>query len=458
MIQMSRRQHKHPLWPWRYLAALAVVVLLHLSVPFASSAHAQAGPVPADSSFRVLLDAGHGGSDPGAISPASGLQEKNVALHVAQLTGAALQRRGVGVVYTRTDDRNVALRERAAMATRVGASILISLHLNSAPNPAVNGAEAWYGSGARDPDLAGEVLNGIAPALREYGVPVRGTRSEPGLAVLQGTVPSTLVELGYLTNAREASVMGQPAFQSRVAEGLANGVIAFRAGRAALATNGRAQVTDRDSGGAGRAALPDLSSLYFIRPGDTLQTVGSRFKIAVEELARLNPVADPHRLLPGNPLQLESGASLVAGWSAPIGAGATSPPTVPATTYTVLAGDTLSGIALTTGVSVAELMRRNGLRDAHSIRAGQMLRLEATTAPVTTTPVTTAASAPRATPGASSASGTGVGRRYEVQPGDTLSALALRFRVSQEALLRANALTDPQRLLAGKTLLIPAPS
>ncbi|MDQ3700083.1 MAG: N-acetylmuramoyl-L-alanine amidase [Chloroflexota bacterium] len=444
----SRRQRRKPASPWRYVNAVAAAVLLHFMLPLAPPAQAQAGSVPGDSSFRVLLDAGHGGSDPGAISPAGGMQEKDVVLRVALLTGAALQRRGVAVVYTRTDDQYVALRERAAMATRLGASVMISLHVNSAPNRAVNGAEAWYGSGARDPDLAGVVLNGIAPALREYGVPVRGTRSGRSLAVLQGTVPSTLVELGYLSNAREATVLEQPAFHARVAEGLANGVIAFRASRAAPTTNGRAQQAAPDSRGAGRMALTDVSSLYFIRPGDTLQTVGSRFKIAVEELARLNPVADPQRLLPGNPLQLESGASLVAGWSAPASTSAAARPAVHATTYNVIAGDTLSGIALTTGVSVSELMRRNGLGDARTLRAGQTLRLEPTSAPATT-------SAVRATP---AASGTSVTRRYLVQPGDTLSAIALRFRVSQEALLRANALTDPQKLLAGKTLVIPAAS
>ena len=68
--------------------------------------------------FRVVIDAGHGGKDPGALSPLLPLAEKDVALDVALRLGAALQRRGVQVVHTRTSDQYVALAERAAAGGR----------------------------------------------------------------------------------------------------------------------------------------------------------------------------------------------------------------------------------------------------------------------------------------------------------------------------------------------------
>src|SRR5687767_13791421 len=104
---------------WSLLAA----ALLLVALPERALA---AGP------FRVVIDAGHGGRDPGAISPLVPLAEKDVALDVALRLGASLQRRGVQVTYTRTDDRDVALAERAALAPRVGAQALVSIHLNSA--------------------------------------------------------------------------------------------------------------------------------------------------------------------------------------------------------------------------------------------------------------------------------------------------------------------------------------
>src|SRR4051794_5655239 len=108
------------------LFALAVALVLPLLLPAPA---AQAAP---DGAFRVLVAAGHGGSDPGALSESPRLVEKDVTLRAALATGAALQRRGIAVVYTRTDDRFVALAERATMAGRVGADLLLSIHVNSA--------------------------------------------------------------------------------------------------------------------------------------------------------------------------------------------------------------------------------------------------------------------------------------------------------------------------------------
>ncbi|HET7769354.1 MAG TPA: N-acetylmuramoyl-L-alanine amidase, partial [Chloroflexota bacterium] len=108
-------------WRWPLACTLALAAL----IGFAQVAAASGPP------FRVVIDAGHGGKDPGAISPLLPLTEKDVALDVALRLGAALQRRGVQVVQTRTSDRDVALAERAATAGRVGAAALVSIHLNA---------------------------------------------------------------------------------------------------------------------------------------------------------------------------------------------------------------------------------------------------------------------------------------------------------------------------------------
>jgi N-acetylmuramoyl-L-alanine amidase len=425
----------------RTLAASLLALLLTALAPApAVLASTEQAPAP----FRVVVDAGHGGKDPGAISTVAPLQEKDVTLKLALLTGAALQRRGIGVIYTRTNDAYVPLPERAALAGRTGASLLISLHLNSAPDPGVSGAEAWYGSGARDHDLAGALLSGIAPPMREVNLSLRGTRHGPSLAVLRSGVPSALVELGYVSNRREAALLLQPGYLARLAEGLAAGVGRYR---------------DAASGGtvsAPRTTAPGLplTDLYFIRPGDSLQTIASRFRTATEEIVRLNTGLDTERLLPGNPLTVPTGEAVVASWSSGAPASATAgrtaggtagagsrPAQLPvAESHVVQAGETLGGIALRYGLGASDLARWNGIADPRLILVGQRLRLRPGTGQSPT------ASSPATQPA----------RRYRVQVGDTLSGIAQRHAVTVEALLAANALRDPNHLLVGTTLTIPA--
>ena len=393
--------------------------------------------------FRVLVDAGHGGGDPGALGASSQLVEKNVTLRAALATGAALQRRGISVSYTRTDDRYVALADRAAMAARVGADLLLSIHVNSAANPAISGVEAWHGAGASSTNLAGSILAGIAPVVRDNGLGVRGTRYGPGLAVLRASVPSALIEIGYASNAREAALLNQQAYLERLAEGMAAGVVHYRDG---------GRVTTSPTRPSPAAPLP-LAGLYFVRPGDTLGSIASRVGAAAADLVRLNPLVDPLRLLPGNPLHIPTEEAVVASWSAGSGAGTTTTAaarvTRPASgsVHVVRAGETLSEIALRYGLSAAELARWNGVGDARRLLVGQRLQLRAGAAP-------TGAAAPAG--GAPGTSGTATGRTYRVQPGDTLSEIALRYGVTAEALLATNRLSDANLVVSGTVLTIPA--
>ena len=445
----------------------------------AASAHAapsqvtgpSAGTTPAPGGvFRVLLDAGHGGSDPGALSPFFLLREKDVTLRLALLAGAALKRRGVDVVYTRTDDRGVALAERAALAQRTGAGALLSLHLNSAPDPAASGAEAWHGSAPGSAELAQAVLGALAQPLLAYGVRVRGTRSDADLAALRTNGPAALLELAYVTNPREAQLLADEPFLAGAADAMAAGIAQFRD-------------TRRPASQQAKSALAALSGLYFVQPGDTLPAIASRFRIASEDLLRLNSLADPQTLFAGQPVQVRSPQA------PPAAPGATPP--LEADSYTVVAGDTLSGIAEATGISVPELVRLNGLADAHLVRAGQTLRLGAPAPSRRPQRVYTVAagdtletiagrygvsvadlarwnSLPNAhlikvgqqlrlgPTGESQPPSSVAGRRYTVQPGDTVSTVAARFGLAQDGLLRANRLSDADRVAAGRVLVLPA--
>jgi N-acetylmuramoyl-L-alanine amidase len=416
------------------LFALALSLGLSMLLPAAA---AQAAPGGA---FKVLVDAGHGGSDPGALSDSPRLVEKDVTLRAALATGAALQRRGISVVYTRADDRYVALADRASMAGRVGADLLLSIHVNSAGNTGASGVEAWHGNGASSRNLAGAVLSGLAPALRANGVAVRGTYSGPTLAVLRASVPSALIEIGYASNAREAALLNSNGYLAQLAEGMADGVVRYRDG-ARVTTPARPSPA---------SPLP-LSGLYFVRPGDTLGTIASRVGAAAVDLVRLNPLVDPLRLLPGNPLHIPTDEAVVASWSGDSGAARSALATGAAGSgvartpaggvHVVQPGETLSGIALRYGLSASDLARWNGIADARRLLVGQRLLLRAGGA--------------GATPATGAQAEGGTGRSYRVQPGDTISEIALRYGVTAEALLAANRLSDANLVVSGTNLTIP---
>ncbi|MGB7950760.1 MAG: N-acetylmuramoyl-L-alanine amidase, partial [Candidatus Binatia bacterium] len=93
---------------------------------------------------KIVLDPGHGGKDPGAMST-GGIAEKDIVLAVAKKLATKLrQDMGATVVLTRTDDRFIPLEERTAIANAEGADLFISLHMNASPNPEARGLETYY--------------------------------------------------------------------------------------------------------------------------------------------------------------------------------------------------------------------------------------------------------------------------------------------------------------------------
>jgi LysM repeat protein len=324
------------------------------------------------------------------------------------------------------------------------------LHLNAAPNPAANGAEGWYGAAGGGSELAGAVLAALAAPLRSYEVGVRGTRAGPQLAVLRGGMPAALVEVGYVTNARDASVLRQEAFLAAAAEGIAAGIAAFRDG---WWSQPAAQRGAPAAGGG--VKLANLAGMYFVQPGDTLAAIATRLGFRLDEVARVNPAAVAQSLLAGQPIQLPAPAQradasdagstpavqravLATGATAAIRPVGITPGTA---SYTVRPGDTLFSIARGSGVSVADLARLNQIQDTDLVLAGQTLRLKP------------ADQAGRPGDGRSSPAG----RRYPVAPGETLSEIALRLGVRQQALAAANGIADPDLVLAGSILTVPDP-
>ena len=216
----------------------------------------------------VVLDPGHGGEQKGAEGSA-GLLEKDVTLDTAQRLQKMLQKAGIAVTLTRTSDSDLSLVDRTTVANREKADVFVSIHVNAAPRRDARGAETYYlayqsvdqeaadlaaaenasaggaaaGLGAGS---AGLVLWDLAQAehLREsselaqivqkelneaLGARDRGVKQAPFRVLMGATMPAVLVEVGFISNTSEESVLKSEEYRDKIASALARALLAFKA-------------------------------------------------------------------------------------------------------------------------------------------------------------------------------------------------------------------------------------
>jgi N-acetylmuramoyl-L-alanine amidase len=197
----------------------------------------------------VVLDAGHGGEDPGAANARYGIQEKRITLALANATRDIIRQHGVDVRLTRTGDRAMGLPERCQYAARVQADVFVSIHLNSAVDPDSSGIETHILPPAGHPITAsatvgsrdrtaypGNSHDGANMALgyslqksllKCTGAEDRGVRRSRFWVVRNAPCPAALVECGFVSNGKEARRLLDAEYQGRVARALADGVLAY---------------------------------------------------------------------------------------------------------------------------------------------------------------------------------------------------------------------------------------
>lgn len=170
----------------------------------------------------VVLDAGHGGIDPGATK--SGYNEKDINFKIINTyTKEYFENSDVKVYFTRETDTKIDLYERAAFADEVGADLFISLHLNSNNKSSINGTEVYYykgnnavsKAGINSYQLAKVLVDNLSSAL---GTKNRGVLSAEFVVVKYNTVPAVLIELGYMTNTSDLAKITNEKYQKKAAE------------------------------------------------------------------------------------------------------------------------------------------------------------------------------------------------------------------------------------------------
>jgi N-acetylmuramoyl-L-alanine amidase len=170
-------------------------------------------------SRTIVIDPGHGGFDRGGV-PGQRISEKEMALDVSLRLRRILQASGYRVVMTRESDVFIPLGTRVAIANANRGATFVSVHFNSARRSGANGIETYYYRG----DSGGLAANIHRHVVGATNTENRGIRRRGFYVVRRTSVPSVLVELGFLTNPYEGRQALNPAYRQRLAEAVARGI------------------------------------------------------------------------------------------------------------------------------------------------------------------------------------------------------------------------------------------
>ena len=227
-----------------YMAlAGALTALGWLALRLEALPSVQIRPWELESAPLVIVDAGHGGQDGGAV--AGGLIEKDLSLTLARQVRAHLEKAGIRVRMTRDKDRFLELEERCQIAAEAKADAFVSVHLNTNPAAEIHGIETYFSttqslmartakaaartkSTATGEQLAQIIQRQVCAATKAED---RGIKDSQLIVVMRTPCPAALVECGFLTNADEARRMKREDYQQSLAKGIAEGMVEFLRGR-----------------------------------------------------------------------------------------------------------------------------------------------------------------------------------------------------------------------------------
>ena len=349
----------------------------------------------------VVVDAGHGGDDPGALG--SGLKEKDLTLQAANYMYRRLQELGIPAVITRDTDRTLTRQERINTSLNAFGKdadvILVSNHINAGGG---EGAEVVYAL-RNSPALAQMALNNIGAAGQKmrkiYQRRLPENPNQDYYYIIRDTNPlqSILVEYGFIDNTADANKLKNNL--NNYVEGVVKAIADY------------SNVTYRVPG----SSISNSNNLYKVQRGDTLYKIASLFNTTVSELKRLNSLSSD---------LLTVGQELLI-----------SEPSIDSlelVTYTVKPGDSLSKIATLYNTDISTIKSLNNLV-SNTIIIGQELKL------------------PKPQNDFSSAD---VYQTYIVQRGDSLWSIANKFGTTVDDIIKLNNLSSVN-LQIGDILQIP---
>jgi N-acetylmuramoyl-L-alanine amidase len=173
--------------------------------------------------YKVVIDPGHGGNDPGAVGTTLGTQEKAIVLQISLKIGNILTKNGVDVIYTRAIDKTQSLQEKCDVSNNAEPYYFVSIHANAYSVPTVSGIETFYFAGnVAGQNLAQAVQTELIKATGRFN---RGIKTA-GYYVLNNTnATAILVETSFLTNPAEERLLVTDAYQNKLALAISTGIL-----------------------------------------------------------------------------------------------------------------------------------------------------------------------------------------------------------------------------------------
>lgn len=169
----------------------------------------------------IVLDPGHGGNDPGALSANQKHYEKTYTLKVMQMLQAKLEQTGANVILTRHSDTNIALADRARTANKLNADVFISLHFDASDNGHASGITTYYYSAKKDRQLAQHINQN----LKHTALPNRGLKFGNFEVLRENEQPAILIEGGYINNKKDYQKISNPTYQKQLTEAIYQGLV-----------------------------------------------------------------------------------------------------------------------------------------------------------------------------------------------------------------------------------------
>lgn len=364
----------------------------------------------------IAVDAGHGGEDPGAIGP-NRIREKEVTLSIAKELVAAINAQpGFTGKLTRTGDYFIPLKKRRDLARNMKADLFVSIHADAFTKASARGASVFALSqnGAtsetarflaqreNESDLIGgvgdislddkdQVLAGVLVDLSmtatlnsslQVGHHVLNSMGgiahlhkrhveQAGFMVLKSPdVPSILVETGFISNPEEARKLATPAYRKQMAHSVFKGIKQHFYQHPPAGTYVAAQV---ESG-----AIKHIERQHTVAAGDSLSGIAARYGVSSQRLMQYNNMRTTTVKL-GQTLKIPATGNHAAVTTAPpsqpvVARSSYTPPSVAPRQHKVVAGDTLSAIAVRYGVTVSQLIKHNKMKNP-TVKIGQTLKI-----------------------------------------------------------------------------------
>jgi N-acetylmuramoyl-L-alanine amidase len=168
--------------------------------------------------MRIILDAGHGGSDSGATN--KGYKEKDITLNLALKIGALLNNHEI--IYTRKNDKYISLNERCNISNKANADLFISIHVNSATNKNAKGIETFaYSTKSKGHEVAQRVQRNLIEVTKATD---RGVKTSDFKVLRSTKAPAILIEVGFISNVEELEKLINDTYQFKLCDAIARAI------------------------------------------------------------------------------------------------------------------------------------------------------------------------------------------------------------------------------------------